>query len=91
MVYAVNIAVLAMQNCLAKGQGLECNRSDICNDDHILTQKVHFYFIWYSFTFSPCLPPPPTWRAAVGLGDVEEQENFLQEDKKASFDASEAN
>ncbi len=25
MVYAVKIAVLAMQNCLAKGQGLECS------------------------------------------------------------------
>jgi hypothetical protein len=28
VVYAVKIAVLAMQNCLAKGQGLECRYLD---------------------------------------------------------------
>jgi hypothetical protein len=32
VVFAVKIAVLAMQNCLAKGQGLECIERDIGRD-----------------------------------------------------------
>jgi hypothetical protein len=61
VVHAVKIDVLAMQNCLAKGQGLECkkNKTSWLQDrettqnlgNYILTVKAEYLFIM-SFYYS---------------------------------------